>query len=521
MKGWVLGLLAGAAIVLAGVPSAAGAAPSQAPGAPGGDSYFDLARKDCVGTARNTGSKVWFTVADGVLSDTYWPTVDATNVHTLQYIVTDGHGFTDLQTRDMTYKVIPDFTGMSCTVVATPTDTAHGYRITTTYIADPARDAVLMRTRFAGPRGDRLYVRLDPLAGGTGGGGSQNAGGNSAVVTAQGVPVAFNTNTTTTASNRDYAVPTYMALESSNGFSSASVGYADSASDGQTMLDSAHSLTTVHLGARRPRDPHRRPARAARPDRRPGPRLREDAGSGPLCRRHLGAPALRPRVVPLRAAVAALRPRAPSPLPRPRRRRGPRVLRVGQRGQGQRGQDVPWRDRRRSRLAVGPGRARRILLPAVSRCTSAPIARCSRAISTRRSPACWWRATSAPPGTPPASCSSASSSPMARCRATRWRTARSRPTPAALQLDETSYPILMAWQSGLARDSSLYANHVIPAADFLVAHGPSDGVERWEEQSGYSPSTIAAEIAGLTAAAHIAQVNDDPVRADVYQADRR
>ena len=92
------------------------------------------------------------------------------------------------------------------------------------------------------------------------------------------------------------------------------------------------------------------------------------------------------------------------------------------------------------------------------------------------------------------------------------------PDTGGVQLDETSYPILMAWQSGLARDSSLYANHVIPAADFLVAHGPSDGVERWEEQSGYSPSTIAAEIAGLTAAAHIARVNDDPVRADVYQA---
>ncbi len=59
---------------------------------------------------------------------------------------------------------------------------------------------------------------------------------------------------------------------------------------------------------------------------------------------------------------------------------------------------------------------------------------------------------------------------------------------------------------------------MIPAADFLVAHGPSDGVERWEEQSGYSPSTIAAEIAGLTAAAHIATANNDPVRAAVYQA---
>ena len=41
----------------------------------------------------------------GVLSDVYYPTVDNTNVETLQYIVTDGSTFTDLQTRDMTYTV--------------------------------------------------------------------------------------------------------------------------------------------------------------------------------------------------------------------------------------------------------------------------------------------------------------------------------------------------------------------------------------------------------------------------------
>ena len=120
------------------------------PGAPGSESYFDLARKDCVGTARDTTSKVWFTVADGVLSDTYWPTIDATNVHTLQYIVTDGASFTDLQTRDMTYTVEPDPTGWPAR--SSPPDDAHGYQITTTYIADPARDAVLMHVQFHGPR---------------------------------------------------------------------------------------------------------------------------------------------------------------------------------------------------------------------------------------------------------------------------------------------------------------------------------------------------------------------------------
>src|SRR5215510_3836288 len=56
------------------------------------------------------------------------------------------------------------------------------------------------------------------------------------------------------------------------------------------------------------------------------------------------------------------------------------------------------------------------------------------------------------------------------------------------------------------------------SADFLVAHGPSDGVERWEEQTGYSPSTIAAEIAGLTAASAIAAAHGDQARARLYQA---
>ena len=70
------------------------------------------------------------------------------------------------------------------------------------------------------------------------------------------------------------------------------------------------------------------------------------------------------------------------------------------------------------------------------------------------------------------------------------------PDTGGLQLDETAYPILMAWQAGLGGDHALYVDHVNPAAEFLVAHGPSDGVERWEEQTGFSPSTIAAEIAG-------------------------
>src|SRR6202042_3101317 len=113
---------------------AAASTPSgTAPGGPGAQSYLDLARKDCFGTARNTTSKVWFTVADGVLSDVYYPTIESSNVKTVQYIVTDGKTFADLQQRDMTYTVSsPGRSGMVCRV--TSTDARHGFQIVTDYL---------------------------------------------------------------------------------------------------------------------------------------------------------------------------------------------------------------------------------------------------------------------------------------------------------------------------------------------------------------------------------------------------
>ena len=76
------------------------------------------------------------------------------------------------------------------------------------------------------------------------------------------------------------------------------------------------------------------------------------------------------------------------------------------------------------------------------------------------------------------------------------------------QLDEAAYPLIMASQLGMT-DAVLYQNHVRPAIDFVIAHGPAFGVERWEEQSGFSPSTIAAEVAGLIAGAGLADANGD------------
>ena len=146
---------------------------------PGALSHFDLARKDCVGTARNTTSKVWFTVANGVLSDVYFPTNDNTNVETLQYLVTDGSSFTDLQTRDTTYTVqATDDRALTCRV--TTTAKSGRYKIVTDYTTDPSRPTVLIRSKFVALKGRlsdyRLYVRHDPTLNGNGGGGTGNGG---------------------------------------------------------------------------------------------------------------------------------------------------------------------------------------------------------------------------------------------------------------------------------------------------------------------------------------------------------
>ena len=218
----VLTLAAATCVVLAGATRAGGAPASIAPDGPGALSHFDLARKDCLGTARNTTSKVWFTVAGGVLSDVYYPTIDNTNVETLQYIVTDGSTFTDLQTRDMTSTVRAldgERHGLRGHEHARERQVQDRHRLRRRpgHERDPdaghAHAAVDQRKPASNLR---LYLRFDPTVNGNGGGGAGNGGADSATTdTSTGHPVlvASDPSTATNAANRDYAQPVYAALD--------------------------------------------------------------------------------------------------------------------------------------------------------------------------------------------------------------------------------------------------------------------------------------------------------------------
>ena len=84
-----------------------------------------------------------------------------------------------------------------------------------------------------------------------------------------------------------------------------------------------------------------------------------------------------------------------------------------------------------------------------------------------------------------------------------------------IQMDEQAFPIILAWKLGVT-DGTNYQNHIKPAANYILNNGPKTGEERWEENGGYSPSTIAAEIAGLVAAADIARINGDTAGQALY-----
>jgi len=90
-----------------------------------------------------------------------------------------------------------------------------------------------------------------------------------------------------------------------------------------------------------------------------------------------------------------------------------------------------------------------------------------------------------------------------------------RPIGNGVQMDQVALPLVLAYQLSRS-DRSSWLSHIKPAADFIVRNGPRTDQDRWEEKSGYSPATIAAEIAGLVCAAEIAKMNGDAASVKKY-----
>ena len=78
-----------------------------------------------------------------------------------------------------------------------------------------------------------------------------------------------------------------------------------------------------------------------------------------------------------------------------------------------------------------------------------------------------------------------------------------------IQLDETAFPVLLVdqafWEGAISRDElAQYWRMVRHAVQFVLLKGPATGQDRWEEDAGFSPFTLAVEVASLVVAADIA-----------------
>jgi glucoamylase len=146
---------------------------NKAPGAPGTPLNWSRADKDAVGTAYSLSSQVWYTTAGGILTEIYFPDVDTPQVRDFQLIITDGETFFhDAQTDFDAKCEWPDAPALSFRL--TLTAKAQPYVVVQDVIAEKGSPCVLIRTTLQGEPAFldklRVYALLAPHMGGYGAG---------------------------------------------------------------------------------------------------------------------------------------------------------------------------------------------------------------------------------------------------------------------------------------------------------------------------------------------------------------
>ncbi len=144
-------------------------------GAPGLEPRWTSSKKDAVSTAYAASSKCWFTVSHGTLNEIYYPTIDRPQTRDMELLFTDSETFFHEEKRDFEYDfhyIDPD--ALAVRVVANDLDGR--YTVTKEFITDPHHPVVLMNVKVEGDEEilSRLkcYALLAPHLDGGGAGNS-------------------------------------------------------------------------------------------------------------------------------------------------------------------------------------------------------------------------------------------------------------------------------------------------------------------------------------------------------------
>lgn len=187
---------------------------STAFGSPGIEPRWTSSAKEGVGTAYHTSCRLWFTLSHGIVNEIYYPNVDRPNTRDFQLLITDGQTFCHEEKRDLNHKL--EYPEHHCLFYRLENSEPKGrYRIVKELLTDPHQSVLLMNCRLEvfdeDLRGKlRVYALLAPQ-------GINNSGwctevGESALLHAQREDV-------------------HLVMACSSGFSRRSIGYVG-ASDG-------------------------------------------------------------------------------------------------------------------------------------------------------------------------------------------------------------------------------------------------------------------------------------------------
>jgi glucoamylase len=134
-----------------------------APGRPGVRPRWTSGRKSGVGTALSGESSVWFTIAHGILNEIYYPRIDCANSRDVGFLVSGEGGFFSEEKRDARHAIAPLAQGAPAYRIVNTCKQAR-YRLTKSILTDPRRAAVLMKVKFEALQGRPGDYRLFLLA---------------------------------------------------------------------------------------------------------------------------------------------------------------------------------------------------------------------------------------------------------------------------------------------------------------------------------------------------------------------
>lgn len=459
-----------------------------APGGPGIEPRWTRAAKDAVGTAHSSASHVWFTIARGVLTEVYWPTVDRPQVRDLQFLVGDGATFFHDERRHMEFEVAPiDADALGYRVVQE--DRNGRYRIEKEIIADSDLSSVLMRIRFQGDPGLRLFLLVAPHLeiGGYGNHGEIAEVGDVTLLLAS-------------------KSQTWMAVGASIPFRKASVGYVGETDGWQDLsehLDLTHEFDCAEGNI----------ALTGELDLEAGTEFTiamsfadHRHGSVTALLQALGLPFERFReryVADWRTVCETMEPLQEAAGDGGALYRRSRALLLAHEDKLYPGAiiaslSIPWGEAKGDHELGGYHLvwSRDMVNSATGLLAAGDAVTPLRALIYL----------------------AASQLPDGGFYQNFWISGE--PYWHGIQLDEVAFPIILAWKlhrmDGLASFDPF--DLVKRAAGYLIRNGPATPQERWEEAAGYSPSTLASNITALTCAALFLHERGDPTTSAFLQA---